>query len=118
MRVLICDDEIFAVESIKKIVFEYFSERNLIAEIVAETDSAKVLDDKSYFDMAVLAVEMPKHSGLEIAKHLLEINSNTIPDSNYFYSESITDLSGHKTYKVKFKLIPVFKFTLEGPKEA
>ena len=95
MRVLICDDEIFAVESIKKIVFEYFSERNLIAEIVAETDSAKVLDDKSYFDMAFLDVEMPKHSGLEIAKHLLALNSRTIVfiiTSHQGYLDSAMDL--------------------------
>ena len=95
MRVLICDDEIFAVESIKKIVFEYFSERNLIAEIVAETDSAKVLDDKSYFDMAFLDVEMPKHSGLEIAKRLLDVNPNTIVfiiTSHQGYLDSAMDL--------------------------
>ena len=78
LRVLICDDEIFAVESIKKIVSEYFGERNISPEMVAETDSVKVIAEKSSFDMAFLDVEMPKHSGLEIAKHLLDINPNTI----------------------------------------
>lgn len=95
MRVLICDDEIFAIESVKKIVSEYFSERDISAEIVAETDSAKVLDDKSSFDMAFLDVEMPRHSGLEIAKHLLEINSNTIVfiiTSHQGYLDSAMDL--------------------------
>lgn len=95
MRVLICDDEIFAIESVKKIVSEYFSERDISAEIVAETDSAKVLDDKSFFDMAFLDVEMPKHSGLELAKHLLEINSNTIIfiiTSHQGYLDSAMDL--------------------------
>lgn len=95
MRVLICDDEIFAIESVKKIVSEYFSERDISAEIVAETDSAKILDDKSFFDMAFLDVEMPKHSGLELAKHLLEINSNTIIfiiTSHQGYLDSAMDL--------------------------
>lgn len=95
LRVLICDDEIFAIESVKKIVSEYFSERDISAEIVAETDSAKVLDDKSFFDMAFLDVEMPKHSGLELAKHLLEINSNTIIfiiTSHQGYLDSAMDL--------------------------
>lgn len=95
MRVLICDDEIFAIESVKKIVSEYFSERDISAEIVAETDSAKVLDDKSFFDMVFLDVEMPKHSGLELAKHLLEINSNTIIfiiTSHQGYLDSAMDL--------------------------
>ena len=95
MRVLICDDEIFAIESVKKIVSEYFSERDISAEIVAETDSTKVLDDKSFFDMAFLDVEMPKHSGLEIAKHLLEMNSNTIVfiiTSHQGYLDSAMDL--------------------------
>ena len=95
LRVLICDDEIFAVESIKKIVSEYFVERNLCAEIVAETDSTKVIADKESFDIAFLDVEMPKHSGLEIAKHLLEINSNTIVfiiTSHQDYLDSAMDL--------------------------
>lgn len=95
MRVLICDDEIFAIESVKKIVSEYFSERDISAEIVAETDSTKVLDDKSFFDMAFLDVEMPKHSGLELAKHLLEMNSNTIVfiiTSHQGYLDSAMDL--------------------------
>lgn len=95
LRVLICDDEIFAIESVKKIVSEYFSERDISAEIVAETDSAKVLDDKSSFDMAFLDVEMPRHSGLEIAKHLLEINSNIIVfiiTSHQGYLDSAMDL--------------------------
>ena len=95
MRVLICDDEIFAVESVKKIVSEYFSERDISAEIIAETDSAKVLDDKSFFDMAFLDVEMPKHSGLEIAKHLLAVNPNTIVfiiTSHQGYLDSAMDL--------------------------
>lgn len=95
LRVLICDDEIFAIESIKKMVFEYFRERDIVAEIVAETDSAKVLDEKESFDMAFLDVEMPKHSGLEIAKHLLEINSNTIVfiiTSHQGYLDSAMDL--------------------------
>ena len=95
MRVLICDDEIFAVESVKKIVSEYFSERDISAEIIAETDSAQVLDDKSFFDMAFLDVEMPKHSGLEIAKHLLAVNPNTIVfiiTSHQGYLDSAMDL--------------------------
>lgn len=100
MRVLICDDEIFAIESVKKNVSEYFSERDISAEIVAETDSAKVLDDKSFFDMAFLDVEMPKHSGLELAKHLLEINSNTI----------IFIITSHQGYLDRAMDLRVFRF--------
>lgn len=95
MRVLICDDEIFAVESIEKIVSEYFSERNLCAEIIAEIDSEKVFSDKEAFDIAFLDVGMPKHSGLEIAKQLLILNSNTIifiVTSHQCYLDSAMDL--------------------------
>lgn len=95
LRVLICDDEIFAVESIKKMVSEYFGERNLSSEIISETDSAKVIANKASFYIAFLDVEMPKHSGLEIAKHLLTLNSNTIVfiiTSHQGYLDSAMDL--------------------------
>lgn len=95
MRVLICDDEIFAVDSIKKMVSEYFSEHNLSVEITGETDSAKVVADKMPFDIAFLDVEMPKYSGLEVAKHLLSFNSNTIVfviTSHQGYLDSAMDL--------------------------
>lgn len=95
MRVLICDDEIFAVDSIKIMVSEYFSEHNLSAEITGETDSAKVVADKTPFDIAFLDVEMPKYSGLEIAKHLLVQNPNTIVfiiTSHQGYLDSAMDL--------------------------
>ncbi|MCI2113090.1 MAG: LytTR family DNA-binding domain-containing protein [Ruminococcus sp.] len=95
MRVLICDDEVFAVDSIKKMVAEYFNERNISAEIIAETDSTKVIDDNVSVDIAFLDVEMPKHSGLEIAKHLLSLNSNTIVfiiTSHQGYLDSAMDL--------------------------
>lgn len=95
MRVLICDDEFFAVDSINKMVAEYFSERNISAEIIAETDSAKVIADNITYDIAFLDVEMPKHGGLEIAKHLLSLNSNTIVfiiTSHQGYLDSAMDL--------------------------
>lgn len=95
LRVLICDDEIFAVDSIRKMVSEYFSERNISAEITAETDSEKIITDKASFDIAFLDVEMPKHSGLEIAKHLLVQNPNTIVfiiTSHQGYLDSAMDL--------------------------
>lgn len=95
MRVLICDDEIFAVDSIKKMISEYFNERNISAEITAETDSEKIITDKALFDIAFLDVEMPKHSGLEIAKHLLVQNPNTIVfiiTSHQGYLDSAMDL--------------------------
>ena len=100
LRVLICDDENFAVESIKKIVSEYFSERNISAEIVAETDSTKVLANKESFDIAFLDVEMPKHSGLEIAKHLLDINPNTI----------VFIITSHQGYLDRAMDLRVFRF--------
>ncbi|MGN0502109.1 MAG: LytR/AlgR family response regulator transcription factor, partial [Ruminococcus sp.] len=95
MRVLICDDEIFAVESIKKIVSEYLCERNVSAEIIAVTDSEKVITYKTPFDIAFLDVEMPKHSGLEVAKHILALNPDTIVfviTSHQGYLDSAMDL--------------------------
>lgn len=95
MRVLICDDEVFAVDLIKKMIYEYFSEKKITVEIIAETDSTKVIAEKASFDMAFLDVEMPKHSGLEIAKYLLAINPNTIVfiiTSHQGYLDSAMDL--------------------------
>lgn len=105
MRVLICDDEFFAVDSINKMVAEYFSERNISAEIIAETDSAKVIADNITYDIAFLDVEMPKHSGLEIAKHLLSLNSNTI----------VFIITSHQGYLDNAMDLRVFRFLPKPP---
>lgn len=95
LRVLICDDELFAVDSINKIVSEYFSERNIPSEIIAESDSAKVMTEQKVFDMAFLDIEMPNYSGFEIARHLMTLNRNIIIfiiTSHNDYLDSAMDL--------------------------
>ena len=95
LRVLICDDELFAVDSINKIVSEYFSERNIPSEIIAESDSAKVTTEQKVFDMAFLDIEMPNYSGFEIARHLMTLNRNIIIfiiTSHNDYLDSAMDL--------------------------
>lgn len=105
MRVLICDDEIFAVDSINKVVRDYFNEHNMSVEITTETDSAKAVADSKTFDIAFLDVEMPGHSGLEIAKHLLTLNPHTI----------VFIITSHQSYLDSAMDLRVFRFLPKPP---
>lgn len=105
MRVLICDDEVFAVDLIKKMIYDYFSEKKISAEIIAETESEKVLAENVSIDMAFLDVEMPKYSGLDVAKHLLALNPNTI----------VFIITSHQDYLDSAMDLRVFRFLPKPP---
>lgn len=95
MRVLICDDEIFAVEAITKIVKEYFDEHNLTAKITTETRSSKIIAADTSYDIALLDIEMPENNGLQVARHLMSVNPDVIifiVTSHSQYLDSAMDL--------------------------
>lgn len=100
MRVLICDDEFIALDSINKIISQYFIKHNISSKIITESDSTKVMAEQKAFDMAILDVEMPSYSGLEIARHLMTLNRNTI----------IFIITSHDTYLDNAMDLRVFRF--------
>lgn len=78
MRVLICDDDFYVVEILKEMLENYFENHGISAEITAETSSSYIMASDNVYDIALLDVEMPKYSGLDVAIHLKKKNADII----------------------------------------
>ncbi len=78
MRILICDDNISAVEILKHITEDYFREHDIDSEVITECSSANVMHDDNFYDIAFLDIEMTQYNGFDVAKHLRDINSEVI----------------------------------------
>ena len=78
MRILICDDNTAFLQSLNQVVTDYFIEKNIDIQLKSVCKSAEILEDSTSYDIAFLDIKMPEHNGLEVAKHLQEINQNII----------------------------------------
>ena len=78
MRVLICDDDLFMVETLKKFITEYFRTHSISARITAKTSSDEVVLSDNVYDIAFLDVEMNTYNGLDVAEYLKKKNSSVI----------------------------------------
>lgn len=78
MKILICDDEKAYIEILKKNIDNYFSEKEIPFETDAFIDGEYLLDCSSYYDIAILDIEIGKYNGIDIAKNLKKINPHII----------------------------------------
>lgn len=78
MKVLICDDDALFSQKIYNTVKEIIDsfEQEADYTVITNSPALDVFDEK--FDMAFLDIEMPCRTGLEIARHLKNINSNIV----------------------------------------
>lgn len=78
MKVLICDDDALFSQKIYNNVKEIIDsfEQEADYTVITNSPALDVFDEK--FDMAFLDIEMPCRTGLEIARHLKNINSNIV----------------------------------------
>ncbi len=74
LHIAVCDDDQAAVQSHKKIVELCLSQCGSIGEIKSYTASDNLLyditDDKFFFDLILLDIEMPGNTGMEIAEKI------------------------------------------------
>jgi DNA-binding LytR/AlgR family response regulator len=79
LKIIICDDEIKYVESIKTNVFNYFNENFQSPSFDTFTDGEEIMNaDLGYYDLAFLDIEMGKAKGTDIAKTLKKVNRNIV----------------------------------------
>lgn len=82
INIAICDDEIRALENIKNKVLDIASARNVTVDIFSCSDAKRVIDvlcsNKEHFDVLLLDIDMPKLSGLEVARTVREYDENLI----------------------------------------
>lgn len=73
MKIAICDDEKFFADEIKTKVENFMRENNIQAYIHTSCCS-ETFDNESFYDIAILDIEMPGVNGIEIATKLKKIN--------------------------------------------
>lgn len=82
INIAICDDEITALEKIKKEVLNIANIRNVGVNIFTYSDAKRTVDvicnNEEHFDILLLDINIPKLSGLEVAKLVREYRENLI----------------------------------------
>lgn len=78
IKIVICDDENFFLDKIKKIVNNFFENRKINTTIQCFHDSSSVVSNiiKSKTDLFFLDIMMPGNSGLELASIIRDIQPN------------------------------------------
>ena len=75
MKILICDDEIQYLNSLRIHVQEYMNNRLIECNIVTATSPGEVLSGDMSFDLAFLDIQMEDMDGISLAKELRARNS-------------------------------------------
>lgn len=74
IRIAICDDELSSIKSNEVLLQRCLSENKILAEINTYSRSDAllydVMEDKFYYDLILLDIEMPNVSGMELAEKI------------------------------------------------
>lgn len=74
MRIAICDDDKAYVDEVVNTVRDLLCDKQIKADFDLYTDSEKLYNCNSFYDIAFLDIEMPPYSGIQVAKKLKETN--------------------------------------------
>lgn len=74
MRIAICDDDKAYADEIVNTVQDLLCDKQIKADFDLYTDSEKLYNCNSFYDIAFLDIEMQPYSGIQVAKQLKTIN--------------------------------------------
>lgn len=82
MKIAVCDDSVFDLENLIKILTQYFKSKNIGAHIDKFSNPQILLnkiliDGANYYDVYILDIVMQKN-GIDVAKSILQKNENAI----------------------------------------
>lgn len=77
MRILVCDDDKVIMQRIADIIRTHSESKGSVPTIV-ESINPEEIDLTEEFDIAFLDIDMPRMNGMELARKLHDIKSNTI----------------------------------------
>ena len=60
MNIAICDDDIRIIESLKGLIEEYFSEKNIPFSLSCFSDGKELINTDEIFDLVIADIEMPE----------------------------------------------------------
>ena len=105
MRVLICDDNKYLLDSLNQIVSEFSIKHNIPVDIVALTECTDIDSNNAFFDFAFLDVEMPNANGLEMVNYLRQFNEHIL----------VFIVTAYQTYLDKAMDLQVFRYLPKPP---
>lgn len=103
-RIAICDDEISYLLLLEKITRDFCCEHSIPSEILLYEKSNLLLydiqDNKNYFDIFLLDIEMPKITGMELAHHIKKCCLNAI----------VVFITSHDKYAIDSFELSIFRY--------
>ncbi len=104
LHIAVCDDDAKAVQAHRQIAEECVRQCGGIGEITEYTDSANLLydvtEDKFFFDLILLDIEMPGSSGMELAERI----------KPYLPNVKIIFITSHVEYAIDAFELAVFRY--------
>ena len=104
LKCIVCDDDLKIVEKAQKISKKVFSEENVVVDYSLYTDSRTLFYDLCEgmtADIAILDIEMPEYSGIDIVKRIKVSSPNCI----------VIFLTSHTKYAVESFEYDIFRYT-------
>ena len=71
LNIAVCDDEEKSVFEIKKLIDEYFSEKNTDINVLMYFDSKTLLNSEYIFDIFFTDIEIDEKNGIELSEYVL-----------------------------------------------
>lgn len=104
LRIAVCDDDKNAVLSHRQIAEACLKQCGSMGEIAVYTDSSNLLyditEDKFFFDLILLDIEMPKNSGMELAEKI----------KPYLPNAKIIFITSHIEYAIDAFELAIFRY--------
>ncbi|MDE6129321.1 MAG: LytTR family DNA-binding domain-containing protein, partial [Lachnospiraceae bacterium] len=104
LRIAVCDDDKSAVLSHRQIAEECLRQCGSVGEIADYTDSSNLLyditEDKLFFDLILLDIEMPNSSGMELAEKI----------KPYLPNVKIIFITSHIEYAIDAFELEIFRY--------
>lgn len=104
LHIAVCDDDMKAVQTHKQIAEDCLRQCGTIGGITAYTDSENLLyditEDKFYYDLILLDIEMPGSNGMELADNI----------KPYLPNAKIIFITSHIEYAIDAFELAVFRY--------
>lgn len=111
MRILICDDDNYILEQIRKYIRLFFSHNNLkCPEIISFTDGESMLADNKKKDIVFLDVEMVGMNGIYVGNELKKRDDKTIIFIITSYSEYLDEAMRFQVFRYLSKPLEKQRF--------
>lgn len=78
MNIVICDDELVLALETKRLVEQYFNEKDMEVNTDTFTSSSELAHNIKHYDIAFLDIEIDNLNGIDIARLLMNINPHIV----------------------------------------